>query len=82
LKVFPIEIQPLILALIQYYFNLTGRQGNVLGWCPLSIITSFDFEVPMLCVLVSSKQGDLILDIYSGQATEQLTESIKYQSLY
>lgn len=29
----------------------------------------FDFEVPMLCVLVSSKQGDLITDIYSGLST-------------
>jgi DNA modification methylase len=29
----------------------------------------FDFEVPMLCILVSSKQGDLILDVYSGLAT-------------
>jgi len=29
----------------------------------------FDFEVPMLCILVSSKYGDLICDPYSGLAT-------------
>jgi len=29
----------------------------------------FDFEVPMLCLLVSSKQGDLIMDVYSGLST-------------
>ena len=32
----------------------------------------FDFEVPMLCLLVSSKQGDLIMDVYSGLATTGL----------
>lgn len=29
----------------------------------------FDFEIPMLCVLVSTKKGDLVLDNYSGLAT-------------
>lgn len=29
----------------------------------------FDFEIPMLCILVSTKKGDLVLDSYSGLAT-------------
>jgi DNA modification methylase len=29
----------------------------------------FDFEIPMLCILVSSRKGDLICDNYSGLAT-------------
>jgi site-specific DNA-methyltransferase (adenine-specific) len=29
----------------------------------------FDFEIPMLCILVSTKKGDLVLDNYSGLAT-------------
>ena len=33
----------------------------------------YDFEIPMIFILATSKEGDIIADIYSGMATTGLT---------